>query len=190
MLLPEKHIWDDRHLVSALSLLCLALVALAGCHANNAAGNGSASARAVPAAPAGFSTFKSGDFSLSYPNGWTQQKPENGVGVQYMGPNNQVFVAASLGAIQITPAALDKAFCSLAGFGGTPSGAARNVKISGVNWVREQCGDARGSKSAIVESTVYNKQIYYMVYGSPLATFQANQTQYFNTMEQSFTFTG
>lgn len=188
MLLPGKHVWNDRRLVRALGLLCLALVALAGCHANNASGNGSASGVAAPAAPAGFSTFKSANFSVAYPNGWTQQKPENGDGVQYMGPDNQVFVAASLGAIQITPAALDKAFCSLAGFGGAPSGASNNVKIDGATWVREECGDARGSKAAIVESTVHNKQVYYIVYGSQLASLESNRTHYFNTMEQSFTF--
>jgi hypothetical protein len=186
MLLLVKHARNGRHLVTALSTLCLALVALAGCNLNGAR-NGS-TAPAARAAPAGFSTFKSAAFSLSHPVDWTQQKPANGVGVQYMGPDNQIFVAASLGNIQIAPAAVDKAFCSLSGFGGTPSSASSNVKISGETWVQEQCGDSKGSKSAIVESTVHNKQVYYIVYGSPTASFQANKTHYFTTMEQSFTF--
>jgi hypothetical protein len=184
---PMNNAWNDRRLVIALGMLCLAVVALAGCHLNGA--RSGSTAPAAGAAPAGFSTFKSADFSLSHPVDWTQQKPANGIGVQYLGPNNQVFVAASLGNVQIAPAAVDKAFCSLSGFGGTSSSAPRNVKISGETWVQEQCGDAKDSKSAVVESTVHNKQIYYIVYGSQTASFQANRTHYFRTMEQSFTFT-
>ena len=40
----------------------------------------------------------------------------------------------------------------------------------------------------MVESTVHNKNLYYMVYGSSSPSFATNKSQYFNTMEQSFTF--
>ncbi|HEY7350546.1 MAG TPA: hypothetical protein VH599_19715 [Ktedonobacterales bacterium] len=190
-MLLKQHAWNDRRVALALSIVCLAGFLLAGCGSS-----GSSAAKTTPtpttrsaaAVPAGFTIYKNADFSLSYPTKWVKQNPANGTGVQYQGPTNQIFVVASLGKLQNTPETFDAAFCSLAGFGGTSAGAPKKVTINGETWTQQQCSDPKGSKSAVVESTVYDTQFYYMAYGSPSASFQTNRSQYFNTMEQSFTF--
>ncbi len=192
-MLQRQRIWQSPRVMLALGLGCLAAVIFAGCGSSASSSSSSKatptpSVRAVAAVPAGFTTFKNTDFRLAYPTGWAKQNPANGKGVQYQGPKEQVFVAANLGKLNNTPEAFDKAFCSPSGFGGKPDGAPKTVKINGQNWVRQQCVDDKCGKSAVVEATIYDKNFYYMVYASPTASFQANKTQYFNTMEQSFTF--
>jgi hypothetical protein len=193
-MLRKKNLWNGRRVALALGMLCLAGVVLAACNSKSTSAakphpTPSPTARAVVALPAGFTTFKSATFHVAYPSGWKQANPPNGTGVEYTGPTNQVFAAASLGKIQQTPQAFDTAFCGQAGFGGTPTGAMKLVKISGASWMQQECTDAKGGKTAVVESTVYNKNFYYIAYGSQTASFQANRTHYFSTMEQSFTFT-
>ncbi len=194
-MLSKRRVWNDRRLALAFGIVCLAVVILAGCNSNSAAKKSgtptpkaTATAHAVAAVPTGFNIYKGESFTLTYPTGWNKANPAEGTGVQYNGPKNQTFVIASLGKTQNVPATFDTTFCGPTAFGGTAS-AAKDVKISGVTWVQVQCTDQKGGKSAIVESTVYNKAFYYIVYGSPTADFQANRTQYFNTMEKSVTLT-
>lgn len=192
-MLHRENVWNDCRIVFGLSIVCLAVVLLAGCGSSSspkakATATPTSATHTVAVVPVGFTTYKDAHFHVSYPTGWTQQNPANGTGIQYQGPANQTFTVASLGNLPSTPQAFVAAFCSSAGFGGKPDGAARTVKISGASWVQEQCSDTKGEKSAIAEATTHNNQLYYMVYTSPTASFQANKTQYFNTMEQSFTF--
>jgi hypothetical protein len=192
-MLRRSNVWNDCRIVFALSIVCLAVVLLAGCGSSSsqkgkATPTPTAAGHAVVAVPAGFTTVKTTQFRLSYPTGWTKQNPANGTGVQYQGPANQTFTVASLGNLPSTPQAFVAAFCSPAGFGGKPDGAAKTVKISGASWIQDQCSDAKGEKTAIVEATTHNNELYYMVYTSPTASFQADRSHYFNTMEQSFTF--
>ena len=74
------------------------------------------------------------------------------------------------------------------GFGGAPDGAAQTVKIGAQNWTQMKCVDAKNDKTAVVASILYNKQFYYMAYGSPTIGFPTNTSQYFTTMQQSFSF--
>lgn len=191
-MLRRMNVWNDYRIVGALSFVCLAVVLLAGCGSSNSpkakATPTPTAAHAVVAVPAGFTTYKATHFHVSYPTGWTQQNPANGTGIQYQGPANQTFTVASLGKLPSTPQEFVAAFCSPAGFGGKPDGAAKTVKISGASWIQDQCSDAKGDKTAVIEATTYNNELYYMAYTSPTASFQANRTHYFNTMEQSFTF--
>lgn len=191
-MLRKKNVWNDRRVVLALGMLCLAALVLAACNSKSTSAPShptpTPAARAVVALPAGFTTYKGTTFHVAYPSGWKQANPPNGTGVQYTGPTNQVFTAASLGNIQQTPQAFDTAFCGQAGFGGTPTGATKIVKIDGASWMQQECTNAKDGKTAVVESTVHNKNLYYMAYSSPTAGFQANKTHYFTPMEQSFTF--
>lgn len=193
-MLSKLNVWNDRRLVLALGILCLAAVLLAGCNNNSAAKKATtptpkATPHAVSAVPTGFTIYKGTSFTLTYPTAWNKQNPAEGTGVQYTGPNQQVFVAANMGKTVDTPEAFDTTFCGPTAFGGALNGPAKDVKISGVTWVQAQCTDQKGGKSAVVESTVHNKELYYIVYGSPLANFPTNKTNYFATMEKSFTFT-
>jgi hypothetical protein len=192
-MLSKSTIRNDRRLVLALGLLCLAVVILAGCNQNSAAKKASThtatpTTHVAAAVPTGFNLYKSETFTITYPTGWNKANPPEGTGVQYTGPKNQVFIAASMGKTQTTPEAFNTTFCGPTAFGGTAS-AAKEVKISGVTWVQTQCTNEKGDKSAVVNSTVHNNELYYIVYGSPTETFQADKTQYYNTMEKSFTFT-
>lgn len=187
--------WGERRVVLAFGVVCLTMVLLAGCDSGSAAkkqATPTPTATPVPRSafilPNGFTLYKGADFNVAYPVGWDQEKPDNGVGVQYTGPTNQVFVVASLGKLPTTPATFEKAFCSPTGFGGAPSGAAKTVKIGGEAWVQQECVDNYNDKTAMVAAIVHNKQFYYMVYGSPSIGFETNQSQYFNTMQQSFSF--
>jgi hypothetical protein len=188
-------VWNDRRLVLTLGLLCLAVVILAGCNSNSTAKKSSTptphatpTTRTAEAVPTGFNIYKGTAFTITYPTGWNKANPAEGNGVQYTGPKNQVFTAASMGVSKDSPATFNETFCGPTAFGGTAS-APKNVQISGETWMQTQCTDQKGGKTAIVESTVHNKDLYYIVYGSPLANFNADKTQYFTTMEKSFTFT-
>ena len=193
-MLPRNLLRNDRRLVLAFGMVCLAMVVFAGCNSNSASTKKESTPTPTPIAraafilPAGFTTYKGQTFHVAYPTGWNQQNPANGTGVQYQGPTNQMFVVASLGNVPGTPEEFNAAFCSPKGFNGTPAGAAKMVKIGGESWMQQQCNDVKDGKTAVVESTVYNKALYYMVYESPDLSFKTNQSQYFNTMEQSFTF--
>lgn len=193
-MLRTKNVWNDRRVVLALGMLCLAALVLAACNSKstNAAKSHPTPTptphAAVLALPAGFTTYKSTTFHVAYPSGWKQANPPNGTGVQYTGPTNQVFIAASLGDIKESPEAFDMAYCGQAGFGGTPTGAAKIVKIDGASWMQQECTNAKDGKTAVVESSVHNKNLYYIAYSSPTASFQTNKTHYFTPMEQSFTF--
>ncbi len=190
-MLHRQHAWNMRCMALVCGLVCLAVGTLTGCgsgSSSQAQSTPTPSVRSIPAAPTGFSTFKNKDFRLAYPIGWTKHDPANGTGVQYEGPKEQVFVVANLGKLPSTPAAFDAAFCSPSGFGGTPAGAPKTVKINGEEWVQQQCNDVKGGKSAVVEATVYKDEFYYIVYASPMASFQADRSHYFNTMEQSVLF--
>jgi hypothetical protein len=194
--MPRKtKVWHDRHIVVAFGTLCLAMVLLAGCTSKSTAQKPAAhtptptpATRSAFILPAGFTMYKGADFHLAYPVGWDKKDPENGKGVQYGGPKDQEFIVASLGNLPSTPQAFDKAFCSPTGFGGAPEGAATTVKIGGENWVQQECVDNKTDKTATVAATVHNKEFYYMVYGSPSADYKNNASQYFHTMEQSFSF--
>ncbi|HLW00034.1 MAG TPA: hypothetical protein VKT82_15300 [Ktedonobacterales bacterium] len=192
-MLSKLTVWNDRRLVLALSLLCLAVVILTGCNSNSAAKKTStptptATTRTAAAVPTGYNIYKGTTFTFTYPTGWNKANAAEGTGVQYTGPKNQVFTAASMGKTANTAQTFNTTFCGPTAFGGTAS-APKDVKISGVTWVQTQCTDQKGGKSAVVDSTVHNKNLYYIVYGAPLADFQADKTQYFTTMEKSFTFT-
>jgi hypothetical protein len=195
-MLQRPHFLNGRHVLFALSTLCLALVVLVGCNSGSTAKKPTPTPTHTPATrtafilPAGFTTYKTTTFYVAHPNNWNQQNPANGTGIQYAGPNGQTFVVASLGKAPGTPQAFDTAFCSPTGFGGTASGAPKTVTINGVHWVQLLCTDAKTDKTAMVEAVVHNNQFYYMVYTSPTASFQTNRSQYFTPMEQSFTFVG
>ncbi len=187
-------VWHDRRLVVTFGMLCLAMVLVAGCNSKSTAQKPAHTPTPTPVTrsafilPAGFTMYKGADFNVAYPVGWNKQNPDNGKGVQYGGPNEQVFIVANLGNLPSTPAAFDKAFCSPTGFGGAPEGETATVKIGGANWVQQECVDNKHDKTATVAATVHNKQFYYMVYGSPSIGYKNNVAQYFHTMEQSFSF--
>ncbi len=190
-----RDVRNDRRLVFALGTLCLVLAVLAGCNSPKSNTNTPKkeptpipTARVIVAHPAGFTSYQNADFHLAYPAGWQQQNPPNGTGVQYMGPTKQEFIAATLGNTQKSPEVFDAAFCSPTGSGGTPEGAAKVVDFGGESWMQQQCVDAKAGTSTIVESTVHAQNFYYIAYSSPTASFQANMTQYFTPMEQSFKF--
>jgi hypothetical protein len=191
IMLQRHNAWNDRRIALVLSIVCLGMLALAGCGSSSttkAKPTATPTPHAAALVPAGFAMYKSTSFHLAYPTGWAEQHPANGTGVQYQGPTNQLFIAANLGKLAATPEAFDTAFCTPNGFGGAPEGAPKTVTINGQKWVQLQCNDAKGGKSATVEATKYNNQLYYMVYASPIASFQNNVAHYFTTMEQSFTF--
>ena len=132
-------VWNDRRLALALGMLCLAAVILAGCNSNSAAKKAStptptATTRAAAAVPTGFNIYKGAAFTITYPTGWNKANPPEGTGVQYTGPKNQVFVAASMGKTANTPTTFNATFCGPTAFGGTAS-APKDMKVSGVTWV-------------------------------------------------------
>ena len=193
-MLRNTNVCSDRRLVLTFGILCLAaMLVMTGCNSKTTTSTTTKptptpTTRTAAALPAGFVVYKSEGFHLAHPTSWQQQNPPNGTGVQYTGPAQQQFVAASLGKIQNSPEAFNAAYCSPTGEGGTPEGAAKVVNFGGESWRQQECVDAKTGKTAVIESTVHNQDFYYLVYGSPAASFQTNRTQYFTPMEQSFTF--
>ena len=178
-----------RHTGLIVLILVVLLVALGGAAAVGffvfKLGNSTASTPTC--ALSGYTAFTSPDhsFCLVYPNGWQVASALKGSGAQLSGPAHQVFTVANIGAFSATLQDYDIGFCN--SLGGKSSEMV-SVTIQGQAWTQIHCATDAGNGRVIIEAVIYKGSLYHMSYGSPVASFQSDLSQFFTPMEQSFRF--
>ncbi len=139
----------------------------------------------------GFKTYTHPDnsFRLAYPADWEQSTPEESLserGVIFEGPQDQVVsVLFYNDPGTLTPVGFTTNYCSVVGeltAGPAP------ITIGRQQWTRAECDNSDGLRHSVVESVIYQNRLFSLVAISPKTTFGANQVQFFEKMEQSFTF--
>lgn len=145
-----------------------------------------------PAAQAGFMRFRNSKLSIIYPSGWMVQPDSSGKGsVGFVGPSQFFQVAINqvnnIPGGNSDPAVVDSRFCQSVGMQQGPPPTPTTVTVGGQQWTQEDCG-VNQSAHTVVESTLYQNNLYSIFYTSLGGTFDSDRTQFFMPMEQSFMF--
>jgi hypothetical protein len=186
-----------------LALICLSLLALAACSSATSVNTATTATNALPTAtqaastatPAsGMTVYTSPDhtYQISFPTSWQQQTADGNPGKSgFTGPDGQYFeVSDNAGTPGGDPAQQITDYCQAVQPGqadgqvrGTP------VVLAGQTWFKAECGaDSNPADILIVEVVTYQGAVYQIDYASSAASFQADDTDYYAPMEQSFQF--
>jgi hypothetical protein len=142
----------------------------------------------------GFRQFSNSKYSLLYPAGWAAlpalslSKDDE----EFIASPQEMFqvqvIAQSAG--QPTPKLVDDVTCQTFFGANNKPDAPTMVSFANQQWTRETCeGTINGTAmQVLVESAVYQNQVFTIFYNAPQANFLSDQQQYFTPMEQSFTF--
>ncbi len=146
---------------------------------------------------AGFTVYTSSNhtYSISYPTGWQAQTADGNPGkITFTGPNNQEFdITDHYGTSGGGQQQLATEVCQTMADPGKPQTPGpvigTIVELGGQSWFKASCSaDAQPSTVLIVEVVTYKGANYVIDYTSPGASFNADDTTYYEPMQQSFQF--
>lgn len=144
----------------------------------------STSGPSTPTVPAGFQQFSSTYFSIIYPLGWSVNPTTSPIGDEFYNPAQSFDVSIDLNESGLNEYEYTALLCS--GPLDTNSSSPDNVKIGGVSWVRRTCDNP--PFHTVVEAAFHQGNLFSITYFSNQDNFSADAAQYYQPMEQSFTF--
>ena len=145
-------------------------------------------ATATSAVPSGFKPYENPNhtFRLAYPAGWSATGYFIGSGGKFDGPGTQEIVATNEGATQSKNAGPNAdGYCI--GFSGQTR-PQKQVTIGGETWVQEECDDFTGLSHSQVNAIIYKGNLYLFTFTTPKGSFTKAESQYFATVQSTFTF--
>ena len=145
-------------------------------------------ATATPAVPAGYRPYENPNhtFRLAYPASWTATNYFIGSGGKFDGPGTQDIVATNNGPNSSKNAGPNAdSYCI--GFSGQTH-PQKQVTIGGETWVQEECDDFTGLSHSQVNTIIYKGNLYLFAFTTPKGSFTKAETQYFLTVQSTFTF--
>ena len=189
-----RRAWENG--MASISTILIAVVfggIVTACAPSTLANDPSGSApHATPtkSVPEGFTKYQDQTpfFSIAYPSDW--KTGGEVIGQTFTGPAGQSLWVEISQAAGTNPAAANTQTCQNVATtqgGSASSPTVATITLDGQHWQQLDCG-ATGTVHAIVESVVFDNQLYTLSYSSPTATFEQDRTRYFSVMEQHFAF--
>jgi len=148
-------------------------------------------ATATPNIPTGYTLFSTSKFRISYPATWTHQTSSSSPTEEFISAQGQILQVTTLDqAPSGSDAEFNSMFCK--GVANTSGGThtPTSITIAGQQWQQLECDVGANSVQAVSESVIYKGTLYAISYASPAETFEADRTQFYSVMEQTFAFLG
>jgi hypothetical protein len=158
---------------------------------NTPSGTNTPVATATPNIPTGYTPFSNSKFRISYPATWTHQTSSSSPTEEFISGQGQIFQVTTLDrAPSGSDVSFNSVFCKEVGNSSGGTHTPTSITIGGQQWQQLECGVGANNVQAVSESVIYKGTLYAISYASPSETFEADRTQFYSVMEQTFAFLG